>query len=60
MVKDTGINSGVYDYYEYTTAALASETRDLAVPASADSTPLHWDGRGPCKHEVSISGREKP
>lgn len=38
LMKDTGINSG-FMLPQYTTAALASENKSLAYPASADSIP---------------------
>lgn len=56
LMKDTGINSG-YMILQYTTAALASENKNLCFPASADSIPTSL-GQEDHVSMGSISGRK--
>lgn len=56
LMEDTGINSG-YMILQYTTAALASENKNLCFPASADSIPTSL-GQEDHVSMGSISGRK--
>lgn len=56
LVKDTGLHSG-FMILQYTTAALASENKNLCFPASADSIPTSL-GQEDHVSMGSISGRK--
>ncbi|WP_020531692.1 histidine ammonia-lyase [Flexithrix dorotheae] len=56
LMKDTGINSG-FMLPQYTSAALVSENKSLAFPASADSIPTSL-GQEDHVSMGSISGRK--
>lgn len=56
LMKETGLNSG-FMILQYTTAALASENKNLCYPASADSIPTSL-GQEDHVSMGSISGRK--
>ena len=56
LMKKTGLNSG-FMILQYTTAALASENKNLCMPASADSIPTSL-GQEDHVSMGSISGRK--